>query len=80
MNLQLDRVELREIELSLKAPFETSFGRATRRRILLVKVFDRSGLAGFGECVAMEQPFYNHETVDTAWLMTTKLSRPGCPT
>jgi O-succinylbenzoate synthase len=76
MNLQLDRVELREIELPLKAPFETSFGRATRRRILLVKVIDRRGLAGYGECVAMEHPFYNHETVDTAWLMTTKYIVP----
>jgi len=76
MNLQLDRVELREIELPLKAPFETSFGRATRRRILLVKVFDRRGLAGWGECVAMEHPFFNHETIDTAWLMTTKYIVP----
>ena len=76
MNLQLDRVELREIELPLKAPFETSFGRSTRRRILLVKVFDRRGMAGYGECVAMEHPFYNHETIDTAWLMTTKYIVP----
>ena len=76
MNLQLDRVELREIELPLKAPFETSFGRVTRRRILLVKVFDRRGMAGYGECVAMEHPFYNHETIDTAWLMTTKYIVP----
>lgn len=76
MNLQLERVELREIELPLKAPFETSFGRVTRRRILLVKVFDRSGMAGYGECVALETPFYNHETIDTAWLMTTKYIVP----
>jgi o-succinylbenzoate synthase len=74
--VQLDRVELREIALPLKAPFETSFGRVTRRRILLVKVFDRGGMAGYGECVAMETPFYNHETIDTAWLMTTKYIVP----
>ena len=72
MNGQLERVELREIELPLKAPFETSFGRVTGRRILLVKVFDRDGMAGYGECVAGDSPFYNHETVDTAWLMMTK--------
>jgi o-succinylbenzoate synthase len=70
--LQLERVELREIELPLKAPFETSFGRITRRRILLVKVLDKAGMSGYGECVAGENPFYNHETIDTAWLMTTK--------
>jgi O-succinylbenzoate synthase len=72
VTLQLERVELREIELPLKVPFETSFGRTTRRRILLVKVFDKTGVSGDGECVALENPFYNHETIDTAWLMTTK--------
>jgi len=74
--VQLDRVELREISLPLKAPFETSFGRTSKRRILIVTVFDRSGMAGYGECVAMETPFYNHETIDTAWLMTTKYILP----
>jgi O-succinylbenzoate synthase len=48
MSPQLDRVELREIELPLKAPFETSFGRFTTRRILIVRVFDRDGVAGYG--------------------------------
>ena len=76
MNLQLERIELREIELPLKAPFETSFGRVTRRRILLVRVFARGGMTGYGECVAGENPFYNHETIDTAWLMTTKYIVP----
>ena len=61
-NLHMERTELREIELPLKSPFETSFGRTTRRRILIVRVFDKSGASGYGECVAAEGPFYNHET------------------
>src|SRR6185436_3028208 len=76
MNLQLERIELREIELGLKSPFETSFGRTTRRRILIVRVFDKSGASGYGECVAAEGPFFNHETVDTAWLITAKYIGP----
>lgn len=76
MNLQLERLELREIELPLKSPFETSFGRTTRRRILIVRAFDKSGASGYGECVAGENPFYNHETIDTAWLMTSKHVAP----
>jgi len=76
MNLQLQRIELREIELPLKSPFETSFGRTTRRRILIVRVFDKTGASGYGECVAAEGPFYNHETVDTAWLITAKYVAP----
>jgi O-succinylbenzoate synthase len=76
MTLQLERIELREIELPLKSPFETSFGRTTRRRILIVKIFDRNGATGYGECVASENPFFNHETIDTAWLITTKHVAP----
>ena len=33
-------------------------------------------MTGYGECVAGESPFYNHETIDTAWLMTTKYIVP----
>ena len=76
MNLKIERIELREIELPLKSPFETSFGRTTRRRILIVRVFDRQGASGYGECVAGERPFFNHETIDTAWLMTTQHIAP----
>jgi O-succinylbenzoate synthase len=75
-NLHLERLELREIELPLLHPFETSFGCTTRRRILIVRVFDRTGASGYGECVAPEGPFYNHETVDTAWLITAKYIGP----
>ncbi len=76
INLNLERLELREIELPLVSPFETSFGRTTRRRILIVRVFEKSGASGYGECVAAEGPFYNHETVDTAWLITAKYIGP----
>lgn len=75
-NLHLERLELREIELPLKSPFETSFGRTTQRRILIVTVFDKTGASGYGECVASEGPFYNHETVDTAWLIMAKYIGP----
>jgi O-succinylbenzoate synthase len=76
VNLKLERIELREIELPLKAPFETSFGRTTRRRILIVRVFNHDGATGYGECVATEGPFFNHETIDTAWLITTQYIAP----
>lgn len=72
LGLQLESIQLREIELPLKAPFETSFGITSRRRVLIVRVFDKSGASGYGECTAMEEPFYNHETIDTAWTIISK--------
>ncbi len=65
--LDLHTLELREIGLPLKAPFETSFGTTFDRRVLLIRVFDRDGASGYGECTAPEAPFFNHETIDTAW-------------
>lgn len=76
MRLNLERIELREIELPLKWPFETSFGRTTRRRIMIVRVFDKSGAFGYGECTAPEDPFYNHETIDTAWIIISNYVVP----
>lgn len=74
--IQLDRLELRELNLPLRFPFETSFGRTTNRRVLIVQAIDRSGESGYGECVAMEGPFYSGETIDTAWIIIAKHISP----
>jgi O-succinylbenzoate synthase len=52
--------------MPLVTPFETSFGRLTDRRMLLVEA-DVNGVSGWGESVAGEGPFYAPETVETAW-------------
>jgi O-succinylbenzoate synthase len=64
--MKIERVEVREIRLPLVHFFETSFGRTTERRIVLVRV-DAEGLAGWGEVTCGEEPFYSHETPETAW-------------
>jgi O-succinylbenzoate synthase len=64
--MKINRVELREIQMSLVHPFEASFGRTTLRRIVLVRV-DAEGLTGWGEVTAGEAPLYSHETFETAW-------------
>ena len=74
--LNLERLELCEIEMPLRAPFETSFGSVSKRRILIVRVIDRDGAIGYGECTAPEEPFYNHETIDTAWLIISNFVAP----
>jgi O-succinylbenzoate synthase len=74
--MKIERIELREIELPLRWPFETSFGRTTLRRIMIVRVFDKSGAYGYGECTAPEDPYYNHETIDTAWIIVKNYVGP----
>ncbi len=63
--MKLLEVELRRIRLSLVAPFETSFGVQTERDVLLLKAITTDG-AGWGECVASEEPTYSSEYVDGA--------------
>jgi O-succinylbenzoate synthase len=67
--LTIDAVHLREINMPLAFPFETSFGLTTARRILLVEI-ESDGLTAWGECVAGEHPYFSEESIDTAWLIT----------
>jgi o-succinylbenzoate synthase len=76
MSLQLEKIELCEIEMPLINSFETSFGTFSGRRILLLRVWDQEGASGWGECTAMDHPFYNHETIDTAWSIITNFIVP----
>ncbi len=55
--------------MPLKHPFETSFGTTQNRRILLVRVWDKDGISGWGECTAPNRPFYLSETIDTCWVI-----------
>ncbi len=64
--MQIRQITLREIRMDLVTPFETSFGRTTERRILLLEA-DVEGVHGWGEVVAGETPFYHPETIETAW-------------
>jgi len=65
--LIIHSIELREIRLPLVHFFETSFGRTTERRIILVRVTTPDGTEGWGECTAGEGPFYSEEWTETAW-------------
>ncbi len=65
----IDAIHLREINLPLAHPFETSFGVTTGRRILLVEL-EGDGLTTWGECVAGEHPYFSDEMIDTAWIVT----------
>ncbi len=67
--LNIDAIHMREINMPLAYPFETSFGLTTSRRILLIEL-ESEGLTAWGECVAGEHPYFSDETIDTAWMIT----------
>ncbi len=67
--MRIENIELRELAMRLRAPFETSSEVTWDRRVLLVEV-SVDGVHGWGEITAAEDPFYNSETTETAWHMT----------
>jgi len=73
--MRIESITLRELEMRLKAPFETSFGVTQKRRILLVEIV-ADGVTGWGEVTTTEAPFYNYETTDTAWQIISDFIAP----
>src|SRR3569833_2198650 len=64
--MRIDFVALRELQMKLRSPFETSVGTTLDRRVLLVEVRSE-GATGWAEITTPEGPFYNAETTDSAW-------------
>jgi o-succinylbenzoate synthase len=75
MGFQIDRIVLRQIRMPLVHFFETSFGRTYERHMVLVEVISE-GLSGWGEVTAGENPFYNEEWTESAWLIVRDYVAP----
>jgi O-succinylbenzoate synthase len=67
--MKIEAIHMRELNMPLAHPFETSFGVTTGRRILLVEL-ECDGLTAWGECVAGEHPYFSDEMIDTSWIIT----------
>jgi len=74
--MKIEAITIREIQMPLVHFFETSFGRTTSRRILLITAHCE-GLNGWAECVAGENPYYSDEWVETAWATTRDYLAPA---
>ncbi|MDH5506147.1 MAG: o-succinylbenzoate synthase [Anaerolineae bacterium] len=64
--MKIDRVTMHHLRMTLRRPFETSFGRIDTRDCILLEV-QSEGLTAYGECVADRDPLYSYENAGTAW-------------
>ncbi|GIH22656.1 o-succinylbenzoate synthase [Acrocarpospora phusangensis] len=62
--MKLRGIELRRVSMPLVSPFRTSFGTQTERDILLLKAVTDDA-EGWGECVALADPLYSAEYVES---------------
>jgi len=74
--MRVDAITTRELQIPLKHFFETSFGRVTHRRVLLITA-DCEGVEGWAECVAGEGPFFSSEWIETAWVTIREFPAPA---
>jgi O-succinylbenzoate synthase len=69
-------IELRLVELPLVRPFRTSFGTSTEKVCVLARVETDDG-AGWGECVADEEPGFSSEWNGSVWAAITEFLAPA---
>lgn len=64
--MKITKVVLRKMKMTLKTPFEVSFGVVRDKHFMLVEVHTKDHV-GYGDCSAFDIPWYNEETIVTAW-------------
>ncbi|WP_339196396.1 o-succinylbenzoate synthase [Solibacillus sp. FSL R5-0449] len=64
--MKLVEVTIHELVMRMKTPFTTSLGTMQDKRFLVVEATDESGVVGWGEGVAFEEPSYTEETFKTS--------------
>ncbi len=76
MAIQIERIVIREIAMPLVHFFETSFGRTTHRRMNAWWKLSSRGVSGWGEVTCGENPFYNEDWTDAAWMIVRDYVAP----
>jgi O-succinylbenzoate synthase len=65
--VKVDRIVLRLVRFPLRNAFENRWERIENWTKLIVELHAGDSV-GYGECMAMETPYYSYETIETAWL------------
>ncbi len=71
----IEEVRLDRLEMPLKHPFETSFGKLMKRDFVVVSATS-DGITGYGESTAFPLPFYNEESTETVLYILKELIIP----
>ncbi|MFG6148201.1 o-succinylbenzoate synthase [Halobacillus sp. B23F22_1] len=65
--MNISKINLNEITIPLKTPFQTNSGKLSERSVIIISIEDTNGMIGYGEVTAFSLPFYTSETIQTAW-------------
>lgn len=65
--MKIQRAHLYQVDLPLRKPFETSAVYMTAKNTIILALTDSAGHTGYGECAALEWPYYSEEFRAGAW-------------
>lgn len=69
MAIDLKKIKLHALSMTLNNPFTTSFGTVSDRDFYIIEAINQEGQRGFGESVAFSTPWYTEETTETNYHM-----------
>ncbi len=64
--MKITKVVMRKMKMELNVPFQVSFGVIKEKHFIAVELHTKDQV-GYGDCSAFNMPFYNEETIVTAW-------------
>ncbi len=73
--MKIDALEFNLFEIPFKRPFKAGCGTFDKKRSVLMKI-QADGYVGYGECSALQAPFYSSECADTEYLIAEKFLAP----
>jgi O-succinylbenzoate synthase len=65
----IERAEVVQVRLPLRAPYRTSFAEVTATNSVFVRLFEKSGLIGVGESAGMPVPVYEPDFIAATVLL-----------
>ena len=76
--LRLVRAEIFMLSLPMVRSFRSAYGRsASRKRLIVLKLEDQEGVAGWGEAPIAERPVYCPDTAESTWSALADLLVPA---
>lgn len=64
--MKIEKIVLRKMKMDFRVPFEVSFGAMKDKHFIAVEVHSKDHV-GYGDCSAFAHPYYNEETIASAW-------------
>lgn len=73
--MKIEKIVLRKMKIKFKKPFQISSTKMTDKHFIFVEVHSKDHV-GYGDCSALNHPYYNEETTQTAWHMLSDFLIP----